>query len=90
MVRGKHWDDGWLTAYWNKKERDISFGFPSKPDGHLLHGLFSGYYDRARMREDKVNNFFDELERRGYDITTLQFSVKRKYKPNEKPASEAA
>jgi hypothetical protein len=30
-----------------------------------------------------------ELEQRGYDITTLQFSVKRKFRPNEKPEPHA-
>jgi len=79
MIRGKSWNDGWLTAYWDKRERDIVFGSPCKPDGHLLYGALSF------IEFSSGKTLLKELEDRGYDITTLQFSVKRKYKPNERP-----
>ncbi len=72
MLRGKHWNDGWLTAFWSSKEEDIVIGHPSGPDGHLLYGAL-GFVDMGHGK-----TLVQELEQRGYDITTLQFSVKRK------------
>jgi len=44
MLRGKSWNDGWLTAYWDRKERgdekQIILGSPCRPDGHLLYAAF--------------------------------------------------
>lgn len=68
-MRGKRHEDGWLTAQWSKKERDLVFGFPRKCDGHLVYGAFSTTY----LQKD----FVTELKERGYDLTTLQFSVRR-------------
>lgn len=86
MIRGKSWNDGWLTAYWGRESRgqpkELIFGCPRKSDGGLLNFVFS----HARLSWAPERNFLKELEARGYDITTLQFSVKRKYKPNERPA----
>lgn len=69
-----------LRAHWSKKEKDIVFSWPdgphTKPDGHLLYGRFSigpfnydGKLDTA---------FLTELENRGYDLTTLRFSICKK------------
>lgn len=87
MIRGKHWDDGWLTAYWGTESRarkgeskDVVFGSPCRSDGHLLYGALA-YIDMGHGK-----NLVQELEDRGYDITTLQFSIKRKYPPNGNPA----
>lgn len=77
MLRGKNWNNGWLTAYWGRESGDRSgskeliFGSPSRPDGHLLYGALAP--------------LVKELEARGYDITTLQFSIRRK-KSEEKAA----
>lgn len=88
MLRGKHWDDGWLSAYWGRESRgyrkDLVFGSPCRPDGHLLYGAF------CFVEVMKGKTLVQELEERGYDITTLQFSIKRKWKPNEKPEPHAA
>lgn len=58
-----------LRAYWWKKERDIAFhwpgGYQTKCDGHYLSGIFT-------------KEFQDEMERRGYDITTLKFEISPK------------
>lgn len=56
------------------------FGSPCRPDGHLLYGAFSF------VEVTTGKTLVKELEDRGYDITTLQFSIKRKWKPNEEPA----
>lgn len=83
MIRGKHWLDGWLTVFWGRAERgepkDIVYAYPNTSDGHLLHYVFSC------LQVHGENSLLKELEERGYDIETLQFSIKRKWKPNEKP-----
>jgi hypothetical protein len=83
LIRGKHWNDGWLTAYWGREERgcpkELIFGSPCRPDGRLLCDLF------GRLDIGDGKTLIQELGQRGYDITTLQFSIKRKWKPNEKP-----
>jgi hypothetical protein len=64
---------GDLTAYWNHKENDLMF-YHSKhpPDGHLIYNYFCTH----PMFECK--SFTDELEKRGYDVTTLKFSIQYK------------
>ena len=70
-MRGKRCTDGWLTAEWSKRERDILYHYPSKPDGHLLHC-------RLGVGSTQGKALLDELEERGYDLTTLQFSIRRR------------
>lgn len=61
-----------LYAYWSKKEKDMMFCYPtSKSDGHLLHNWFGhGIFG--------TKTIYSELESRGYDLTTLRFSIKKK------------
>ena len=54
-----------LSANWSTREQDIMFHFPRKPDGHYLAMVLS-------------QTVTDELQRRGYDITTLKFSIRLK------------
>lgn len=72
-----------LRARWSKKEGDVIYEYPSKPDGHLLHN----YIGCERMTVDTsymgpgyswMPSLLNELEKRGYDITTLKFSIKKK------------
>lgn len=55
-----------LRVYWSKRERDVMIYFPlgtcTSSDGHWISGVF----DKA---------FTDELTKRGYDVSTLRFSV---------------
>lgn len=74
-----------LSARWSKREKDLAFHWPaSKPDGHLLYNVFCGNRWRPDWEGMRVSGAFDpsfvkELEARGYDITTLRFSVKAKH-----------
>lgn len=74
------WKETTLAAKWSKREKDVMFYYPgSKSDGHLLHCFFS--YARTsftEMQDPKSKSLLDELEARGYDITTLKFSIKKK------------
>ena len=67
-----------LRAYYSKKERDIMLAFPlgvqTQSDGHFLSCVF-----------DK--KFKEEMERRGYDIETLKFSIEPQ-KGNQRFAGE--
>ena len=58
-----------LRATWGKKESDILLHFPlgisTRSDGHWLSNIFN-------------KEFTDELDRRGYNVTTLKFSIEPK------------
>jgi len=55
-----------LRAIYSKKEGDVMLHFPlgqgTKSDGAFLSGVFG-------------KSFTDELASRGYDITTMKFSI---------------
>lgn len=69
-----------LRAFWSKRERDVLYEYCNKPDGHLLHDFFS--YAKVPTSDNEGNpisvTMLEELERRGYDLTTLRFSIKKK------------
>jgi hypothetical protein len=67
-----------LRARWSKREKDILISFPSKPDGHLLHIHLN--CERRGFDDVVMPSLVKELESRGYDITTLKFSIQRKPK----------
>lgn len=78
-----------LRFSWSKRERDWITHFPRKPDGHLCNSFFSEHGaptpvtpgdDRpfVPLRPMNAREFFEELDRRGYDLTTLRFSVRRR------------
>lgn len=71
-------DPNTLSMSWSKREKDLLINYPSKPDGHLLHVRLNAprFYGH-----EELPSFVQELEARGYDITTLRFSVKRKGTP---------
>lgn len=63
---------GRLLGRWSKREKDFLFSYPSKPDGHYLYGVF------CFIKDVNGRTLVEELERRGYDITTLRLQVDRK------------
>lgn len=58
-----------LRATWSKREKDIMLhyplGFSTRCDGSYLSHIFG-------------KKFTDEMDERGYDITTLKFSIEPK------------
>jgi hypothetical protein len=64
-----------IIVKWSKKERDLLIGGPRGCDRHLTHYALSCV--PGVVKPDDLS-FVDELEKRGYDITTLRFSVMRK------------
>ena len=72
-----------LHAYWSKRENDLM----------LYHPLGVQTTSDARVLAEHLNKTLtDELDRRGYDLTTLRFSIAPKsgderfasQRPNEK------
>ncbi|MCK5603239.1 hypothetical protein KAR91_15255 [Candidatus Pacearchaeota archaeon] len=65
-----------LRVWWSKKEEDFMISPPSgigtKSDGHLMHSHF--FYNKTSLG----NLLHEELESRGYDITTMKFSIEPK------------
>lgn len=59
-----------LRMRWSKRHGDFLIDYPSSPDGWLISDALSPALQR-------------ELKERGYDLTTLRFSIKRM--PREEP-----
>lgn len=62
-----------LTVRWSKRERDFMFNAPRKVDGMLAHDVLC--CPRLAVDDRWLSSFVEELKRRGYDVTTLRFSV---------------
>jgi hypothetical protein len=59
-----------LRVYWDKREKDLTFYHPTqRADGHLLHYVFNCVALSSGL------SFVQELKQRGFDVTTLKFSV---------------
>jgi len=84
--------DGELRMYWGKlphENPDMVFSWQGDAsmsrDSRLLHYRLAS--QRPTVTCDKVNwgamepSLIEELESRGYDITTLKFSIMKKVKP---------
>ncbi len=79
---------GELKAQWGKLPHDrpdICYVWGdgiSKADSHLLHNVLTGRRLRIGFIGEEQHvidpSFMEELETRGYDITTLKFSISKK------------
>jgi len=76
----------WLRVSWSKRERDLRIQWPEdKADGHLAHMHLCS--ERPRVERETSGlpkfhpSFVSELERRGYDLTTLVFQIAKKPAP---------
>lgn len=74
-----------LILKWSKRERDIVCNYPDngKHDAALAFNCFGGKRHHPLPYPQGVwdDSFFDELKARGYDITTLRFSIKKNPTP---------
>lgn len=78
-------EDKILKVKWSKREEDLIIKYPRRCDGALINYLFGDILRWAGIDgKDKgwlnyeTFNFLKELEKRGYDLTTLKFEVKLK------------
>ena len=80
---------GELKLAWSKRERDLEIAWGGEGaaswDGHLLHSHFCSRPVHPRNMLDDIRNlpfdattFTQELEKRGYDLKTLKFSIQKK------------
>lgn len=74
---------GELKAQWGKLKYDtpdLCYAWGdgcSKADSHLIHNVFSsGRFHPGSFEQDK--SLLEELEERGYDLTTMKFSIQKK------------
>jgi len=59
-----------LSVRWSKREKALLY-FGSKPTGGLLALVFEGHKPYGKT-------IAEELIDRGYDLTTLRFSIRRR------------
>jgi hypothetical protein len=75
-----------LTLSYNKRQKDFIIAYPRRCDGALIlntiigdilkwGGIVSNHKEPYNF---EVFNLKEELERRGYDLTTLKFSIELK------------
>jgi hypothetical protein len=77
---------GQLAIYFGKAERgdipDIVYGWGdgcSKRDGALLHYMIGSKRMQTGIRGVEIDpSLLEELESRGYDLTTLKFSIQKR------------
>lgn len=74
-----------LSIIFDKRQKDFVVKYPRKSDGNLAINTICGDILKHVMPMEKeppfnfkVFNFIEELEMRGYDITTLKFSCELK------------
>jgi hypothetical protein len=84
---------GVLSMRWSKRENDLLYEWGDgckKADSSLLHHVIGCERQRfdfdAKKRGDAIPitwdpSFVKELELRGYDLTTLKFSVRKRELP---------
>jgi hypothetical protein len=82
---------------WSKREKALLYGWErEKPTSMLIAGIFEGVtmgeinnYPGREKRPGDVRTFAQELDARGYDLTTLRFEIRRKATPTPPaPAGE--
>jgi len=79
-----------LSVIYDKKEKDFVVKYPRRCDGALALNHLVGDILTYRIPDQEhrypfnwvKENFIQELEKRGYDTTTLRFSIELK-KPQE-------
>jgi hypothetical protein len=84
-------NDNTLAIKWSKREHDLMIYYPRSCDGHLIQSYicanihefdFLKWIDEQHKNRPnacyRTFNLKDELIRRGYDITTLKFSIELK------------
>ena len=73
-----------LLSY-DKRQKDFVVGYPRKCDGNLILNTILGdvlHYNYFKTEEEprdyRIFNLKEELDKRGYDLTTLKFSIELK------------
>ena len=75
-----------LSVIWDKRQKDFVVKYPRRCDGAFaIHHLCNDSLKWIMPNKEKgyphnyeIENFVKELEARGYDLTTLRFSIELK------------
>ena len=74
-----------LSLIWDKRQKDFVVKYPRQCDGNLVMGHIIGdvlKWDLGKVDNNPHNysifNLKNELEKRGYDTSTLKFSIEKK------------
>jgi hypothetical protein len=75
-----------LTVRWDKRGRDFVYYAPCNADAHMIHNKFFCHSYGPHIRADhkdspfgeRLDSLLEELEKRGYDTSTLVFKCKLK------------
>lgn len=82
-----------LKVKWSKREKDFMVYYPRRCDGALIQGklfhkqMIFDYLAFLRGEECPYNmeeDFIEELEKRGYDKTTMKFEISLKQEEEQK------
>ena len=88
-LRAPKLKDGELRVYWGKPDKhcspDVTFAWQGDPvmraDTRLLHSHFGSQRPDPHVKplfSKMIPSLIEELQARGYDITTLKFSIQKK------------
>jgi hypothetical protein len=93
-LRAPKMEDGELKIYWGREPHgnpDIMFAWQGdrsmKRDTRLLHYMMASQHPDPFVKPlfSKMKpSLFEELDARGYDLSTLKFSIKKKTAAPEK------
>lgn len=78
--------DEWMTSYHGRVgggKPDLQFSGPRKSDMRLVYNSFC--LERNLVSGRSSPSFVDELEARGYDLSTLEFRIKLKAPKVQEP-----
>lgn len=72
--------EGRLLLNFNKSDGDFVVHYPNKRDGRFVMGhLCQRQIEWDTMSQEYIEtNFIEDLERRGYDPTTIRFQIDKK------------
>ena len=79
----KHQGD--LRCYWSKKEEALLYSWSSYGPGKQTSGVLAEHLENAKTLLGTT--LVEELDKRGYDITSLRFSIK--FKEDKKKQEKA-
>ena len=65
-----------IRLRWSKKEQDVEVAWDAQANGKPNAGMVLTHFTWTPTLHELT--FVKELERRGYDLTTLRFSIERK------------
>lgn len=67
-----------LWLLWSKKHKDIMYKWPNHKNDAIMLDTYFNY-----LKFHQCDTLLKELEKRGYDLTTIRFSIRKKENKND-------